>query len=120
MAEAEGLRNGFGALVRVDRSQRVELSHAQQRMWFLWQLDPQSPAYNVGGMVRLSGALDAAANRTGAGIGTAVGNKIGAAAGSAVAARRACARKPLLVSVVRPETSSSPMARVSMRMLPRG
>ena len=35
----------------------------------------------------LSGALDAAANRTGAGIGTAVGNKIGSAAGAAMASR---------------------------------
>ncbi|MFK7699164.1 non-ribosomal peptide synthetase [Pseudomonas caspiana] len=43
---------------RVDRSQRVPLSYSQQRMWFLWQLEPDSPAYNVGGMARLRGVLD--------------------------------------------------------------
>jgi amino acid adenylation domain-containing protein/non-ribosomal peptide synthase protein (TIGR01720 family) len=43
---------------RVDRSQRIALSYSQQRMWFLWQLEPDSPAYNVGGMARLRGVLD--------------------------------------------------------------
>ncbi|PNA66179.1 hypothetical protein C1Y33_32235, partial [Pseudomonas sp. FW305-76] len=28
-----------------------------QRMWFLWQLDPASGAYNLPGAVRLKGAL---------------------------------------------------------------
>ncbi|BAQ82056.1 non-ribosomal peptide synthase/polyketide synthase [Pseudomonas sp. St29] len=37
---------------------RQELSYAQRRMWFLWQLDPQSGAYNLPGAVRLNGALD--------------------------------------------------------------
>ncbi|BCG24566.1 pyoverdine synthetase D [Pseudomonas tohonis] len=36
-------------------------SHAQQRMWFLWQLDPQSGAYNLPSAVRLSGPLDRSA-----------------------------------------------------------
>ncbi|WP_134929179.1 condensation domain-containing protein, partial [Pseudomonas protegens] len=40
------------------RSQPVPLSYSQQRMWFLWQMEPDSPAYNVGGMARLSGVLD--------------------------------------------------------------
>ncbi|MDG9929548.1 non-ribosomal peptide synthase/polyketide synthase, partial [Pseudomonas sp. GD04042] len=56
--EAEGARDGWGVIERADRGQRIPLSHSQQRMWFLWQLDPQSPAYNVGGMARLSGVLD--------------------------------------------------------------
>ena len=43
---------------RVDRSQPVPLSYSQQRMWFLWQMEPDSPAYNVGGMARLRGVLD--------------------------------------------------------------
>ncbi|HEX8545004.1 MAG TPA: non-ribosomal peptide synthetase [Pseudomonas sp.] len=43
---------------RMDRSQPVPLSYSQQRMWFLWQLEPDSPAYNVGGMARLRGVLD--------------------------------------------------------------
>ena len=40
---------------------RDALSYAQQRMWFLWQLDPHSAAYNLPGAVRLRGVLDDAA-----------------------------------------------------------
>ena len=39
----------------------VVLSHAQQRQWFLWRMDPQSSAYHISGALRLSGALDEAA-----------------------------------------------------------
>jgi len=39
---------------------RDGLSYAQQRMWFLWQLDPQSAAYNLPNAVRLNGPLDRA------------------------------------------------------------
>ncbi|NIF18293.1 non-ribosomal peptide synthetase [Pantoea sp. Cy-639] len=52
-----GARNRQGAIARVDRRQAVPLSYSQQRMWFLWQMEPDSPAYNVGGMARLSGVL---------------------------------------------------------------
>ncbi|MFK3774284.1 amino acid adenylation domain-containing protein [Pseudomonas sp. NPDC089406] len=34
------------------------LSYAQQRMWLLWQLDPQGNAYNLPSAVRLRGALN--------------------------------------------------------------
>jgi len=40
---------------------RLAPSYAQQRMWVLWQLDPQSGAYNLPGAVRLKGTLDQAA-----------------------------------------------------------
>ncbi|SDO23786.1 condensation domain-containing protein [Pseudomonas jinjuensis] len=39
------------------------LSHAQQRLWFAWQLDPQGAVYNVPLAVRLRGPLDIAALR---------------------------------------------------------
>src|SRR5690606_21546011 len=37
------------------------LSPAQQRLWFLQQLDPESTAYAITGAVRLAGRLDRAA-----------------------------------------------------------
>lgn len=58
-AQAEGQPDSQGRIEVVDRHQRIALSHSQQRMWFLWQLEPDSPAYNVGGMVKLSGSLHA-------------------------------------------------------------
>ena len=42
----------------VETEDRQALSYAQQRMWFLWQLDPTSGAYNLPGAVRLKGALN--------------------------------------------------------------
>jgi len=52
-----GAHNLQGEIARVDRRQAVPLSYSQQRMWFLWQMEPDSPAYNVGGMARVRGAL---------------------------------------------------------------
>ncbi|MGQ4597152.1 non-ribosomal peptide synthase/polyketide synthase [Nocardia sp. R6R-6] len=49
------------ALVAVQRPQRVPLSLAQQRMWFLNQFDTDSAANNIPFAVRLSGAWDVAA-----------------------------------------------------------
>ena len=40
------------------RGNQHPLSFAQQRLWFLHQLEPGSAFYNVGAAVRLSGALD--------------------------------------------------------------
>ncbi|MEG0859820.1 MAG: non-ribosomal peptide synthetase [Pseudomonas sp.] len=53
-----GASNLQGEIARIDRRQAVPLSYSQQRMWFLWQMEPDSPAYNVGGMARLRGVLD--------------------------------------------------------------
>ncbi|MHC8366018.1 non-ribosomal peptide synthetase [Pseudomonas sp. ZT5P21] len=56
--QASGSTNKQPPIEKVDRSQPVPLSYSQQRMWFLWQMEPDSPAYNVGGMARLRGVLD--------------------------------------------------------------
>ena len=39
----------------------IPLSYAQQRHWFLWQLDPQSTAYHLSAALRLRGELNVAA-----------------------------------------------------------
>lgn len=41
-----------------DEISSLPLSHGQQSLWFLWQLDPFSTAYHVQYAVRLSGVLD--------------------------------------------------------------
>ncbi|MFC8527843.1 amino acid adenylation domain-containing protein [Nocardia sp. NPDC057227] len=46
------------------RPDRVPLSYAQQRMWFLNRFDPESAVNNIPVAVRLTGALDVAALRT--------------------------------------------------------
>ncbi|KAB8332627.1 non-ribosomal peptide synthetase [Scytonema tolypothrichoides VB-61278] len=46
---------------RVSRDRNLPLSFAQQRLWFLHQLDPNSTAYNGSSAVLLQGALNVAA-----------------------------------------------------------
>ncbi|HCS45475.1 MAG TPA: non-ribosomal peptide synthetase, partial [Pseudomonas sp.] len=58
LIQVSGKTNQQLPIEKVDRSQSVPLSYSQQRMWFLWQMEPDSPAYNVGGMARLRGVLD--------------------------------------------------------------
>ncbi|MFT4393892.1 amino acid adenylation domain-containing protein [Gordonia lacunae] len=49
---------GRVGLVAHARPERVPLSYAQQRMWFLNRIEPDSSAYSIPIVVRLSGDLD--------------------------------------------------------------
>ncbi|MDV6293933.1 non-ribosomal peptide synthetase, partial [Rhodococcus aetherivorans] len=66
LAAAVETHVGTGArapLVAEPRPGRVPLSLAQQRMWFLNRFDPESTAYNLPTVLRLSGDLDVEALR---------------------------------------------------------
>ncbi|WP_143495563.1 condensation domain-containing protein, partial [Pseudomonas sp. PE-S1G-1] len=43
---------------RVPRDQPLPLSYAQQRQWFLWQMEPSSAAYHIPAALRIHGHLD--------------------------------------------------------------
>jgi non-ribosomal peptide synthetase component F/alpha-ketoglutarate-dependent taurine dioxygenase len=45
-------------LLRVPRDRSLPLSFAQQRLWFLSQLEPESSSYNIPSAIGLSGVLD--------------------------------------------------------------
>ncbi|SDW67294.1 non-ribosomal peptide synthetase [Nitrosomonas oligotropha] len=51
-------------ILRQPDTDPVPLSYAQQRHWFLWQLEPQSTAYHLSAALRLSGELNVAALQT--------------------------------------------------------
>ncbi|MGY2407835.1 amino acid adenylation domain-containing protein, partial [Pseudomonas sp. SDO5222_S391] len=53
-----GARLEHSRIERVERGQPLVLSYAQERQWFLWQLDPHSAAYHIPSALRLKGALD--------------------------------------------------------------
>ncbi|WP_237171868.1 amino acid adenylation domain-containing protein, partial [Prescottella equi] len=64
---ADTVPSGRPVLEVMPRPAEIPLSAAQQRMWFINQFDPSSPAYNVPMAVRLTGALDSSALRAAVG-----------------------------------------------------
>ena len=62
-ARRAGERDEAPRLAPAPREGELPLSFAQQRLWFLDQLEPGAVSYNVGAAVRLAGALDAEALR---------------------------------------------------------
>jgi amino acid adenylation domain-containing protein/non-ribosomal peptide synthase protein (TIGR01720 family) len=48
----------LSSIERVPRQGKLPISFAQQRQWFLSQLEPESPFYNIPAAVQISGALD--------------------------------------------------------------
>ncbi|HEX9938064.1 MAG TPA: condensation domain-containing protein, partial [Longimicrobium sp.] len=64
LAQAAGLKQAraeLPAIERVDRSERLPLSFAQQRLWFLEQMGGLGSAYHIRARMNLRGELDRAA-----------------------------------------------------------
>jgi hypothetical protein len=45
-------------IVPAARDTEIPLSYAQQRLWFLHQLEPSNPAYNISAAIQIKGDLD--------------------------------------------------------------
>jgi amino acid adenylation domain-containing protein len=58
---AEKRRSAAEGVQPVARNAHMPVSHNQQRLWFMKQMDPGNPAYNVPGAFMLRGLLDVAA-----------------------------------------------------------
>ncbi|AMA46430.1 hypothetical protein APT63_12830 [Pseudomonas sp. 22-AL-CL-001] len=52
---------GIAPIFKREADEPLRLSYAQERQWFLWNLDPHSAAYHIPTALRLRGALDPAA-----------------------------------------------------------
>ncbi|MCP4656815.1 MAG: SDR family NAD(P)-dependent oxidoreductase, partial [bacterium] len=61
IAEGEELEPVEAPVVPVPRDRPLPLSFAQERLWFLAQLDPDSPGYNLPQAFRFRGAIEVAA-----------------------------------------------------------
>lgn len=60
MERSAGRRLKAPPIPPVSRSGELPLSFAQQRLWFVHRLEPDSPAYNIPRAIRLRGPLDLA------------------------------------------------------------
>jgi hypothetical protein len=52
---------GIAPIFQRAAGEPLRLSYAQERQWFLWQLEPDSAAYHIPTALRLRGRLDTAA-----------------------------------------------------------
>ncbi len=57
----KGIGTSFGPVRKRQKIDRCPLSLTQQRLWFLHQLEPESCAYNLLSVIRLTGPLDVTA-----------------------------------------------------------
>ena len=62
--EMKGTGAGAPKIERRASDAPMPLSHSQQQLWFLNQLAPESPAYNIVNFIRFEGPYDGAALRT--------------------------------------------------------
>ncbi|HYY98004.1 MAG TPA: condensation domain-containing protein, partial [Pyrinomonadaceae bacterium] len=81
------------------RAERLPLSFAQQRLWFLEQLEPGSPAYHIAGALRMVGRLDA----------SALGRSL-----NEIVRRHESLRTSFVAAAGRPEQVVSPDCRVAL------
>jgi amino acid adenylation domain-containing protein len=56
--EGEGIGSTLAAIPTASRTQDLPLSFAQQRLWFLDRIEPNSSSYNIPEAVELTGSLD--------------------------------------------------------------
>lgn len=60
LSRGEGAEQELPPVPLLPSRERAELSHAQERLWFLWNMDPDGTAYTVASTVRFRGSLDPA------------------------------------------------------------
>ncbi len=58
IAAAPSRKEAAPPLQRIARAAEMPVSHTQQRLWFIKQMDPASHAYNIPAGLRLKGGLD--------------------------------------------------------------
>ncbi|MEN9519381.1 MAG: NcpA, partial [Cyanobacteriota bacterium] len=56
--QREGMESTIPPLQVVERDEKIPLSFAQQRLWFLDQLEPESGVYNISAAIRIEGQLN--------------------------------------------------------------
>ncbi len=58
LAAGAGKKDALPAVTRVPRDQLLPLTYSQERMWFVYEMEKDSTAYNVGGSFGVLGPLD--------------------------------------------------------------